>query len=195
MLKLPQRSRDRKWVFPVYNRSFESWAKEEGNGELSRDRTYEIFDAWQPREFPANRFPFLLHWVGSFTRDSRTGRFCTKACETRGIRSYHVGGNTYQLYCKADRLARSRQCFIFRPIGQSVVCFMFALVWETSFINSAGPTYRFEFHLRSHGLLLRRTRPSGAYQSLSARGLDIFAVHTLYESRFDNISPFVKFIL
>lgn len=69
-----------------------------GEIRLSRDRTYEIFDAWQPRKF-SPRTDSRIH---SFTRDRELGetpRRRARACsEIARFRFYHVGGNTYHGY-------------------------------------------------------------------------------------------------
>ena len=91
----------------------------EGEIRLFRDRTYEIFDAWQPREF-SPRADSHFSCTDSFTRDCESGeipRRRTRAySKIARFCSYHVGGNTFH---DVEPVSQSRQSLIvFRPIGR-----------------------------------------------------------------------------
>lgn len=91
----------------------------EGEIRLFRDRTYEIFDAWQPREFSPWTDSYFS-CTDSFTRDCKSGeipRRRTRAySKIARFRSYHVGGNTFH---DVEPVSQSRQSLIvFRPIGR-----------------------------------------------------------------------------
>lgn len=144
MLEFLQGSRDRKWVFPVYNRSFQSWAKEEGNGregggekgscrEIARTRSL-TFGSHANSLRADSHFScteLVRSFVRSFTRDSRNWEILHEGVPNCwGIRFYHVGGNTPTTSVKPVVSHEAFSASSCLPPDRSgcVVCFILALV-------------------------------------------------------------------
>lgn len=93
---------------------------------LSRDRTYEILDAWQPREF-SPRADSHFSCTDSFVHArSRIRRDSTKA-DTSVQRNREVPLLSRRRFHDVEPVSR-QSLIVFRPIGQSVwVCFTLTL--------------------------------------------------------------------